>query len=69
VLNAGAGFSDPLVAPLLGCRDGIALADFARNMHAPALSAQPRLALAIDIALVGQDIATGVGRIEHVLEL
>ena len=69
VLHASAGLSDAFVAPLLGSRDGLAPATLALNMHAPTLLAQPRLALTIDIALVGQDIAAGVAPIEHVLEV
>jgi hypothetical protein len=55
-----------------GRRDRLALAAFAAfalDVHAPPLIAQSRFTLAIDIALVGQDIPVRVGGIEHVLEM
>lgn len=67
--DAGAGLGDAAVAALLGLRDRLVFAALALNLHAPALLAQPRFTLAIDIALVGQDVPICVGRVEHFLEM
>lgn len=69
MLDAGAGLGDAAVAALLGLGDRLVLAALALNLHPPALLAQPRFTLAIDIALVGQDVPICVGRVEHVLEM
>ena len=64
-----ARLGDAVVKPLLRFGDRLVLAPFALNVHAPALLAQSRFALAIDIALVGQDVAIRVGRIKHVFKM
>ena len=66
VLDTCTCLGDAMIAPLLGLGDRLALAAFALDVHAPALFAQSRFALAIDIALVGKNVPVRVGRIEHV---
>lgn len=55
--------------PFLGRRDRLVLAAHALDVHAPALLAQPDLALAVNVALVDQNVAIGTGRVEHFLEV
>lgn len=69
MLDAGARAGDTPVAALLGLGQRFVLAAFALDMHAPAFVGQPLFALLIDVALVGVDIAAGVERVQHVLEV
>jgi hypothetical protein len=69
VLDARTRLGDAMIAPLLRLRDRLTLAAFALDVHTPAFFAQSRFALAIDIALVGQDVPVRVGGIKHVLEM
>lgn len=69
VLDAGAGLGDAPVAAFLRVRQRLVLAALALDELAPARARQPRLALAVDTALVGQHGTAGVGRVQHVLEV
>ena len=53
-----------LIAPLLWASEiGLSSAAFALDVQAPALFAQSRFALAIDIALVSQDVPVSCWRV------
>lgn len=69
VLDACTRLGNAMIAPLLSLRDRLTLAAFALDVHAPVLCASSRFALAIDIALVGQDVPVRVGGIKHVPEM
>src|SRR5471030_2905523 len=69
MLDAGARRGDALVAPLLSFRQRFVFAALALDMHTPAISFQSRFTLAVDVAFVGVDVAAGVGRIDHRLEV
>ena len=69
MLDAHAGLGDAVIAAQLGCGGRLVLAALALDLHAPALFAQPRFALTINIVLVGQDVAVRIVRIEHVFKV
>ena len=69
VLDAGAWRGDAFVAPLLGLGQRFVFAALALDMPAPAGSFQSRFTLAVDVAFIGVDVAAGVGRIDHLLEV
>lgn len=69
MLDACARRGDAAVAPLLGLGQRLVLAALALDVHAPTVALEPRLALAVDLAFVGVDVAAGVGRLDHRLEV
>jgi len=67
-LHAGPCLGNAPVASLLTVRQRLASLALALDMQVPALGRQALLALAVDLALVGVDIAAGVAGAEHALE-
>lgn len=65
VFDARTGLGDALIAAFLCLRNRLVLAALALDVHTPALPIEARLTLAVDIALVGINVAAGVGGIDH----
>lgn len=69
MLDASARLGDAPVASLLRFRKRLILAAFALDEHAPTRICEPRFALAVDVALVGQYGPAGAGIVRHVFEV
>jgi hypothetical protein len=69
VLDPRPGPGNAGVAPLLARRQRPALGGLALDVHPPARRLEPLLALAVDVALVAVEVAAGVVRVEHVLQV
>ena len=69
MLHPGAGLGDAPVASLLAVGERLARLPLALDVQPPALDLQALLARAVHITLVGPDVAAGVARIEHALEV
>ena len=58
-----------LDGPLLRLGQRLVFAASALDLHAPVSPLQPRFAFAVDIALVGKNVAAGVAWIDHRLKV
>lgn len=67
MLHTGTGLGDAPIAPLLAVRQRFAGLPFALDVHTPTLGRQTLLA--VDVTLIGSDIAAGVTRVERALKV
>lgn len=67
--GAGTRRSDATVASLLRFGQRLFLVALALDMPAPAFALELRLAFAVNVSLVGIDVAAGIGRIDHRFEV
>ncbi len=69
MLNTSAGLGDAPVAPRLAFRQRLAVLTLALDVQPPSRFAQALFARAVDVSLVGPDIAAGVAGVEYPLEV